>query len=194
MRNITSVLVSALLVACAADNSRYQDNVNLERPPEIPIDKQAAEQIAANKIEAPIRHHGKGLKSDVYRVEGSSTELTIKRGFDETWSLLNRAIQHNDLKVPDQDRSKGLYYVAYDSGIFGKAASFFDGDSNLPTYLLKVEPQGEETRVSASLVSKAEQIDQKSLKDGNANNASEDKSSELLELIYDTLHDSVKDE
>ncbi|MEQ1738333.1 MAG: outer membrane protein assembly factor BamC [Methyloglobulus sp.] len=193
MRSIKSVLVSALLVACAADNSRYQDNVNLERPPEIPIDKQAAEQIAANEIDAPIRHHGKGLKSDVYRAEGSSAELTIKRGFDEAWSLLNRAIQHNDLKVPDQDRSKGLYYVAYDSGIFGKAGSFFDDDSNLPTYLLKIEPQGEETRLSVSLVSKAE-IDRGSLKDGNANNSSEDKSSELLELIYDTLHDSVKDE
>ncbi|WP_411727475.1 outer membrane protein assembly factor BamC [Methyloglobulus sp.] len=195
MRIVTILLISLMLVACATTgNSRYQDNANLERPPELPIDKQAAEQMATNEIEPPKRRHGKGLGPDVYIVEGSPPELKIKRSFDETWSLLSRAIQHNDLKVTDQDRSKGFYYVAYNGGSFlSSATSLFDDVQNKSTYLLKVESQGEETRVTASLASKDEQGDSGSLKDGFAD-YSENKSSKLLELLYDTLHDNVKDE
>ena len=193
MRIIIHLLVPVLLVACGTtDNSRYQDNANLERPPELPIDKQAADQNAANETEAPKSRHGKGLKSDVYRAEDSATELTIKRNFDESWSLLHQAIQHNELKVPDQDRSKGFYYVAYNSGFFGKAASFFDDERNQPTYLLKVEPQGEETKVTASLATKDEQADSKN-QDAPVENP-EDQASKLLDLLFDTLHDNVKDQ
>lgn len=188
-------LVSIALMACATNDSRYQDNANLERPPEMPLDKQAAEQSAANELEPPKRRHGKGLKSDVYVVDGTSNELKIKRTFDEAWSLLNQAIQHNELKVTDQDRSKGLYYVAYDGGSFlSNATSLFDDGNSKPSYLLKVEPQGEETKVTVSLSSKNEQADSGSLKDGVADSSIEDKSTSLLELFYDTLHDSIKDE
>lgn len=187
-------LVFLLLSACGTtDNSRYKDNANLERPPELPIDKQAAEQIAANKIEAPKRHHGKGLRSDVYLVEGSPSELKIKRTFDEAWSLLHQAIQHNELKVTDQDRSKGFYYVAYKSGFFGKATSFFEDERNQPTYLLKVETKGEEASVIANLASKDEQSNQASPKNVGED-TSQDQSPKLIELLYDTLHDDVKDE
>jgi uncharacterized lipoprotein len=192
---IIILLVSLLLSACGTtDNSRYKDNANLERPPELPIDKQGAEQVAANELEAPKRRHGKGLKSDIYMNEGSTTQFKIKRSFDEVWSILNRAIQHNDLKVTDQDRSKGFYYVAYDSGFFGKATSFFDGErKNQPTYLLKVEAQGDETSVIASLASKDEQSNQASLKN-TGDDTAQDQSPKLIELLYDTLHDDLKDE
>jgi uncharacterized lipoprotein len=189
------VLAALCLVACASDNSRYHDNANLERPPEVPINKQAAEQTTANELEAPKRRHGKGLKSDVYMVEGSSAALQIKRGFDESWSLLHQAIQHHELKITDQDRSKGFYYIAYHGGgLLSGATSLFGDSSNLPTYLLKVEPQGEETRVTASLANKNEQVESGNLKAGASNNSSEDKSEKLLELLYDTLHDVVKSE
>ena len=195
IRIISSLPLILLLASCASDNSRYQDNANLERPPEVPINKQAAEQVAANELEAPKRRHGKGLKSDVYMLEGASAAFQIKRTFDESWSLLNQAIQHNELKVTDQDRSKGFYYIAYHGGGFlSGATSLFGDSSNLPTYLLKVEPQGEETRVTASFASKNEQTDPGNLKDGVADNASEDKSEKLLELLYGTLHDVVKSE
>jgi uncharacterized lipoprotein len=192
---MTILLVSLVLSACSStDSGRYQDNTNLERPPELPIDKQVAEQVAANEIEPPKRRHGKGLGPDVYIAEGSPQELKIKRSFDEAWSLLHQAIQHNDLKVTDQDRSKGSYYVAYNGGsFFSGAASLFGDGQDKSTYLLKVEPQGEETKVTASLASKDEQSDTGSLKDGNADYP-ENKSSKLLELLYDTLHDSVKSE
>jgi hypothetical protein len=190
------LLVSLLLLACGTtDNSRYKDNSNLERPPELPVNKQTDEQAAVNELETPVRRYGKGLKSDVYTTEGSPLELKIKRSFDEAWSLLSRAIEHNDLKVPDQDRSKGLYYVAYDGGgLFGSAASLLGGEKNQPTYMLKVEPQGEETQVTVSFASKDELNGADSLKDGVAGSSSEDQSEKLLELLYDTLHDDIKNE
>ena len=189
------LLVFLLLSACGTtDNSRYKDNANLEQPPELPIDKQGAEQVDVNKLEAPKRRHGKGLKSDIYMTEGSTTQFKIKRSFDEAWSILNRAIQHNDLKVTDQDRSKGFYYVAYNSGFFGKASTFFDGErKNQPTYLLKVEAQGDETSVIASLAGKDEQTNQASPKNAGGD-TSQDQSPKLMELLFDTLHDDLKDE
>jgi uncharacterized lipoprotein len=194
MRTTISILLLAVLLsACGTtDSSRYKDNAKLERPPELPIDKQGAEQVAANKLEAPVRRHGKGLKSDIYMIEGASSEFKIKRSFDEVWSILNRAIQHNDLKVTDQDRSKGFYYVAYDSSFFSKANSFFDGERNHPTYLLKVEAQGEETSVIASLATKDDQTNSANTK--NSGDTSKDQSPKLIELLYDTLHDDLKDE
>jgi uncharacterized lipoprotein len=195
MRILLTFWFCIFLVGCATEDSRYKDNANLERPPEIPIDKQAAGQNAANEIEQPVRRrHGKGLKSDVYIPEGSHSELKIKRSFDESWSLLNQVIQNNELKITDQDRSKGALYVSYDGGGLLSGASSFFGTGNKRTYLLMVEPQNEETRLTVSLAGKNEDTDSGNLKDGIANKPAEDNSAKLLELIYDTLHDSVKDE
>jgi len=188
------ILTAVLMVGCASENSRYKDNASLERPPAVPIDKQAAEQQAMNELETPVRRHGKGLKSDVYRVEGSSREIKLKRTYDETWSLLNQAIQHNELKINDQDRSKGAYYVAYGGGSMFGLTSLFAGNSNQPTYLIKIEPQDQETRVTVGLANTHEQSDSGKLKDGIADELTADKSENLLELLYDTLHDTVKDE
>lgn len=200
LKTISILLVTLIVSACGTtDNSRYKDNANLERPPELPIDKQAAEQITANEIDPPKKNHGKrrhkkGLGSDVYMVQDSPPELKVKRGFDETWLIVHHAIQHNELKVTDQDRSKGFYFVAYnDSGFFNKATSFLSKEAKPSTYLLKVEPQGEETRVTASLAGKDEQSNPLSLK-ADSGDDSEDKSSKLLDLLYETLHDVEKDE
>lgn len=189
------ILVAVLIAGCASENSRYKDNASLERPPEVPIDKQAAEQQAMNELETPVRRHGKGLKSDVYRVEGSSREIKLKRTYDETWSLLNQAIQHNELKINDQDRSKGTYYVVYGGGdLFGLSSLFPKNSIEQPTYLIKIEPQDQETKVTVGLANAHEQSDSGKLKDGIADESTADKSENLLELLYDTLHDTVKDE
>ncbi len=189
-----SIAFLTFIAGCASETSRYKDNSSLERPPEAPVNKEAAAQNATDDVEPPRRRHGKGLKSDVYQVEGSGAELKIKRTFDEAWSLINQAIQHNELKIRDQDRSKGTYYVAYgNSGLLG-IASVFSDDDRLPTYLLKVAAEDQEAKVTVSLASTHEQSDASRLKDGVAGESSEDKSEQLLELMFDTLHDTVKDE
>lgn len=192
-------LILMMLAACAGDNSRYKDNAKLERPPELPADKQAAEQQSSERIAAkeadadvPKKHHGKGLKSDIYKVEDSANQFRLKRTFDEAWSLLNRAIQQNELKVPDQDRSKGFYYVAYGNGFLMNTLSFLRDPVEQPTYLIKVEPLDEETHVTITFAK--EQGDLKSAKEGDEGSSTKDQSTQLFELLYDTLHDDVKDE
>ncbi len=200
MQLLTPLLLM-MLAACAGDNNRYKDNANLERPPELIVDKQAAEQqsreqIAAKEPDAdvPKKHHGKGLKSDIYKVEGSTNQFRLKRTFDEAWSLLNRAIQQNDLKVPDQDRSKGLYYAAYGNEFLMNTFSFLRDHGEQPTYLIKVEPLDEETQVTVTYANKDEQDDSVSAKVEDEDSSTEDQSTQLFELLFDTLHDDVKDE
>jgi uncharacterized lipoprotein len=191
-RLLIVLCVSMLLASCSSNDTRYHDNANLERPPEMPKDKQAADQIVANEVEKPLRRSGKGLKSDVYMIDGPPIELRLKRGFDESWSLINRAIQLNELKVPDQDRSKGLYYVEFSgAGFFSNAFSILGSDSDKATYELKVEPQNDETRVTVNRVGRKEDSDNGSLKDGFTESTPENKASNLLTLIYDSLHDQV---
>ncbi len=197
MINIKSAIVilcsACILVACAStEDSRYKDNRNLERPPEVVPEKLTAEQIEINERQAPKRKHGKGLGTDVYKVEDSGHELRIKRGFDEAWHFMSRAIQHNELKITDQDRSKGVFYVSFNGGGFlNSAAGFFSDSKDQTTYLLKVEDSDEETAVAVSLAAKDEQANANSAK--HSDNP-EDKSADLLDLLYDTLHDDIKDE
>ncbi len=186
------MLIIMTLTACAANDERYQDNASLERPPDLPAGSQMAEQAANAETDVPKLRRRKGLASDIYKVEGTGTEMKIKRSFDEAWSLLGQAIQLKDLKIPDQDRSKGNYYVYYDGGsLFGNYSLFKPGNDS--TYLLKVESQGEETKITASFATKEEQAGQDSVMAKNEERP-EDLSPQLLELLYDTLHDDVKDD
>ncbi len=192
MRQIVLIFVcTILLTSCSATNdSRYKNNATLERPPEIPIDKLAAEQRAANELESPKRRFRKGLHSDVYKVEGAVNELSIKRDYDESWSLLGQAILLRDLKIADQDRSKGNYYVVYDGGsIFGGYSPFSDDSKS--TYLLRLGSQNDETKVTVTYANKEEQSNSGSIKDTTVE-TSDDLSERLLELIFNTLQDDVK--
>lgn len=193
VKQLLFLLAVLLLSACGTTkDSRYRDNARLERPPEIPVDQQAAEQRAVNELEPQKRRHKKGLGSDIYKVEGSSRELGIKRGYDESWSLLGRAILLKDLKVADQDRSKGTYYVVYDGGsIFGGYSPF--SDESKSTYLLKVDSQGDETKVAVSFANKEDQTDSIKI-NSNDPDRPEDLSERLSDLLYETLHDDVKDD
>jgi NlpB/DapX lipoprotein len=187
-------LVIALSMGCASNDSRYRDNASLERPPELPVGTQKVEQETADEVNQPIRRHGKGLKSDVYMTETPPLELRLKRGFDESWSLLNRAIQLNELKVSDQDRSKGQLVVEFSgTGLFSGGFSLL-GSGDKVNYELKVESQNEETRIAINRAASKEDTDSASAKDGFSDTTPENKSGELLNLLYDTLHDKVQED
>jgi hypothetical protein len=191
--NIVIALAASILTACTStEDSRYKDTHNLETPPEVVIEKPMAEQQKVNELDAPKHRRHKGLGTDVYKDESSGQALKIKRSFDESWSLLGHAIQQNDIRVPDHDRSKGVYYVIYNgSGFLTDAVSFFKDNKSQATYLLKVEPTGDETSVVVSLASKDEQTDADRK---NVDKLDEDNSAKLVNLLYETLHDDVKDE
>lgn len=192
LKMIMLVAVS-LLTACTSSigDSRYKDTHDLERPPAVVTEKLTPEQQEASEREAPRRRHGKGLGSDVFMVDGTDRAFKFKRSFDEAWNFLNRAIQLKELKITDQDRSKGVFYVAYNgSGFLNNATSLFKDDKDQTIYLLKVEGSGDETSVVVGLASKDEQSNS-ATKDKSS---TEDASAKLVNLLYDTLHDDVKDE
>lgn len=195
MRNYQLLFLPFILIACSVGgDSHYRDNSALERPPNVVVDKNAGDTTSSEEqVVEPKKRHGKGLKSDVNKVENSEVKLRIKRPYDESWLLLGQALQLRELKIPDQDRSKGVYYVAFDgSGFLSQATSFFANDDHkAPTYLVKLIDEGEETEVSVVLANPEEQSN-KSASKGETN--SDDSSANLTEVLFDTLHDEVKEE
>jgi uncharacterized lipoprotein len=189
---IVAISVSLFLTACASnEHTRYQNNADLERPPEAPATKKA-DEAAANEISEPQpRRRGIGLKTDIYKSE-DSREFKIRRAYDEAWLLIHQAIQHNELKIADQDRSKGAFYVNYGGhSLLNLTSSLFQGHENEPTYLIKVEGQGNETSATVSLAKKEEQADSNYPKN-SAQKEESDRSEDLLDLLFDTLHDHIK--
>ncbi len=185
------LIVSVILTACGTGSEpRYKDNASLERPPEVPVDKTAAEHNPENEPEPPKRRYRKGLDSDVYKIDNTTNQLSIKRDLEESWSLVGQAIQLRDLKLSDQDRSKGNYYVVYDGGsLFGSYSPFTDDSKS--TYLIRLENDNSETKVSVSYANKEEQSATGSFKSG-ADDVPDDLSERLLELLFNTLRDDVK--
>ena len=189
-------MLGITLSGCMTNHeSRYRDNTALERPPTVKITKEDAEIAAANELEPVKRHHGKGLKSDVYKVEGSETRLRIKRSNEESWPLIRQAIQLHELKIADEDRSKGVFYVVYDGGgLFNQAASLFTSDEKKQTYFLKMEESLDgETELTVSMANNEEQADPAGSKDG-VDSSSQDGSGDLSDLLFDALYNEVKED
>lgn len=195
MRKLVPVLLTFVASACTfSGESRYRDNADLERPPTVAVDKKDAEMAATEQAETPKRRHGKGLKSDVYKVQDSEVRFRIKRLYDESWLLVNQALQLRELKIPDQDRSKGVYYVEFDgSGFLSQAASLFaSSDHKAATYLIKLTSEGDETEVVVGLANPEEQVNKYDNKDGS--DASKDSSDSLAQVLFDTLEEEIKEE
>lgn len=189
MKPIVFLMFSLLFAGCSTfKESRIQNTANLEKPPEMPIKANIEKQDTENIMTGDEKPHRKGLSSDVYLVEGSDTELKIKRNFDETWTLLGQAIRLNKLKVIEK-KHQGTYIVSYKSGGIFDGFNIF-GTNNDSTYACKVETLGDETKVTVNLANGNEKLDSGSLKDG-VSDYSYDSSSKLLELIYETLLNEV---
>lgn len=192
MENRIAILaLTTSLAACGTGGEpRYKDNGSLERPPEVPMHTTAAGQDAFNEPEPPKRRYRKGLDSDVYRVESAPHQMSIKRDFEESWSLVGQAIQLRDLKLADQDRSKGNFYVVYDGGsLLGRYSPFTDDLKS--TYLIRLENENNETKVSVSFAGKEEQSPTGGFKSG-IDDVPDDLSEKLLDLLFKTLRDDVK--
>jgi uncharacterized lipoprotein len=190
MKLIVALVCFLFLAGCSSTpkQSRLQSTESLEKPPEMAIKDPIKDDAKENAITGDEKPHRKGLNSDVYLVEGSNTELKIKRNLDEAWTLLGQAIRVNNLKSIAK-KNQGTYIVSYKSGgIFGEFNIF--GTSNDLTYACKVETLGNETKVSVKLVDGNEKLDSSTLKDG-ASDYSYDSSSKLLKLIYETLLNEV---
>jgi uncharacterized lipoprotein len=185
---VKSVLMIISLVSCGTGpDTRYRNTENLERPPIVTNSSPTREQRAVDDSSIPKKKSHTGLGSDVY--QNNSEQLNIKQSFGDAWNTLNRALKQSGLKITDHERDQGLYYVTHDTadktGFFAKMTSFLSDDAAI--YLLTVKQDGEETKVTVALANATEQS-------SAAAQPVADGAKDLLQLLFKTLRDDLKEE
>jgi uncharacterized lipoprotein len=189
---VKSLLLTGFLVSCGTtEESRYRNTESLERPPIVTKSSPAKEQRIVDNSSIPKKKDTTGLGSDVYL--SSALQLTIKQPFDEAWNTLSRALKQSGIKITDHERDKGLYYVTQDTAdrtsFFAKATAFLSDDPSI--YLLTVKQEGAETTVTATAANATEQSS--AAKDGTPPPSAEG-AEDLLQLLFQTLRDKLKEE
>ncbi|MCX7097594.1 MAG: outer membrane protein assembly factor BamC [Methylococcales bacterium] len=190
-KSIGPLLLAIALCSCSGTDERYKDTAALERPPVIIHNKQTGEPRIVDDSTIHKKRYEDGLGSDVYLTTSVPAQLKIKQAYDDAWSTLGLALKQSDLEVTDREHDKGLYYVSYDPD-----HSFFSGKKNELIYVLTVEDDGEETTISSALGSSSEQTS-KGRRDptqDTGDTSSVDGAEKLLQLLYETLHDKLKEE
>ena len=197
MQVIAKILLLSLgLVSCGiSEDSRYRDTAVLERPPELTVTKQAGELRINDNSTIPKKRDETGLGSDVSMTTTTPSQLIIKQPFDDAWSTLGLALKQSDIEITDREHDKGLYYVSYDPG-----SSFFSKKQNEEIYVLTLERDGDETKITATLGNAAEQTnsgshgEHRSPSSDNSATGSTDGAEKLLQSLYETIRDDLKEE
>ncbi|MDP2903209.1 MAG: outer membrane protein assembly factor BamC [Methylovulum sp.] len=192
-RSVKSLLVAIALVSCGAGkDARYKDTQMLERPPVLPVSKQSGEADCCDDAVIPKKRYKKGLGDDVYLTKSKPQQIKIKQAFDNAWLTLGLALKQSEIRITDQERDKGLYYVAYQpANIFGAISSLLKVEEKTVIYVLKAEADGGETKVSTMMASAMEQSSglEKSHYDDEASNDAED----LMYKVFETLQDDLEE-
>jgi uncharacterized lipoprotein len=191
---VKSLLLIGFLVSCGTtEQSRYRDTEALERPPVVAHSSPAKEQRVVDTSSIPKKKDSTGLGSDVY--QSTPLQLTIKQPFDEAWTTLGRALKQSGIKVTDHERDKGFYYVTQDTadrtGFFAKATAFLSDDPDPAIYLLTLKNDGAETAVTATVANATEQ---NSVTDDSAPPPSIEGAENLMQALFKTLRDTLKEE
>ncbi|MGZ8226170.1 MAG: outer membrane protein assembly factor BamC [Methylococcaceae bacterium] len=192
------LLIALTLASCGGGDSRYKDTQMLERPPVLAIERRLDQEIIEpDESVVPEKSDSLGLGSAVYLVETTPPQLKIKQSFDDAWRSLGLALKQSRIKITDHDRDKGLYYVYYyQKNLFENAAGLFQDEQEESrhdaNFLLKLEQDGAEINVTATSLN-AEQAGPIANQDGYDDSATTDVE-DLLQVLYEALHDDLKEE
>jgi uncharacterized lipoprotein len=197
MQVIAKILLLSLgLVSCGtSEDSRYRDTAMLERPPALVVSKQAGEPNITDNSTIPKKRNEKGLGSDVYMTTTSPPQLGIKQPFDDAWNTLGLALKQSKIEITDREHDKGLFYVIYDP-----ENSFFSTKHNEAIYVLTVEKDDAETKITAILGNAAEQSsagsrnEHRGLTKDNSATQPPNGAEKLLQSLYETIRDDLKEE
>lgn len=192
MKNISLYLLLALITACGVYKEPSPSPAySLERPPSFSGDNVAKESKENDKSSVSDKNFNKVLSNDVHRNEDNDQVLWIKRPVDEAWVLLGEAIRLNELEITGKNQKQGIYEVEYKGGsLFGGFTLFGSGTSS--KYLLKLEPQNNGIKLSVSKNEDDDKFDESILKDG-APEFSNDNSSKLADILFETLQKNISD-
>jgi uncharacterized lipoprotein len=179
-----------MLVACGGDDPRYRNTEMLERPPTLAIDKKAEALVVPDDSVVPKRKHTKGLQDDVYLVTENPPVMNIKQPFETAWNTLEQALKQSEIRIADQERDKGLYYVDYNPPtLIGAVSSWVTDKHKQVIYVLAVTQDGAETRVT---VTKAAPAEQSSALE-KVSDEPDDDAADLLRRLFETLRDDWTD-
>jgi uncharacterized lipoprotein len=190
---IKSLLLALLLVSCGADkDSRYRDISELERPPTLPssgsqsaasatTDQQPKETYAPDESRIEKKQGKKGLDDGVYLNDATPPQIKIKQPLDKAWNTVERGLKQSEIKITDHERDKAQYHVTYaPSSLF----SFMKIDPKT-VYLLTLKEESNETTVTVMLAPEP---------NSGTDNKDNDNTVQLIHLLFDTLHDDLREE
>ena len=197
MQVIAKILIKSLgLVSCGtSEDSRYRDTSMLERPPALGVLKQGTEPLMTDNSTIPKKKDETGLGAEVYMTTTTPSQLRIKQPFDDAWNTLDLALKQSEIEITDREHDKGLYYVTYDP-----EKSFFSNKHNEAIYVLTVENDGAETKITATLGNANEQSsagsrgEHRSPPKDNSATQPTDGAEKLLQSLYETIRDDLKEE
>ena len=197
MQVIAKILLLSLgLVSCGtSEDSRYRDTAMLERPPALAVSKPSGEPHITDNSTIPKKRDETGLGSDVYMTTTTPSQLRIKQPFDDAWNTLGLALKQSEIEITDREHDKGLYYVTYNP-----ENSFFGRKHNEAIYVLTVENDGAETTITATLGNVNEQSsagsrgEHRSPPKDNSATQPTDGAEKLLQSLYETIRDDLKEE
>ncbi|WP_019866346.1 outer membrane protein assembly factor BamC [Methylovulum miyakonense] len=191
MKIVRSFLLALALTACGGDDPRYRNTEMLERPPVL-VTHASPTDAAILEDDSVItkKKHKKGLEDDVYLTASKPPAINIKQTFGEAWNTLKLALTQSEIKITDEEKDKGLYFVSYNpKSLFGVVNSLLSKEEKQVIYVLTVEPNGQETRVSIKKASASEQSS--SLESNNIDREADDDAEALLYQLFETLRDDL---
>ncbi len=176
--------VAAVLAGCGSSDERYRDTQILERPPLLPIPKhEAALACCADEPVLPKASVTQGLGDAVSMVASKPVTLKIKQPFGTAWNNIGLALAQSEIKITDQERAQGIYYVAYQpASLFG---GWLTASAKEVVYQVIVRPEGNETWVSAKPADTTEPQFESDLEEARAD------AEDLLYRLYETLRDDL---
>jgi len=190
---IITPFITALVSCSSANDNRYRNTELLERPPTLAITKKVtnAVECCEDTSSVPKTKAKKGLGDDVKLISSKPMQIKLNQPIETAWNSIGLALKQREIKITDQEREKGFYYVAY------RPASLFSGLFNKLSkesiYLLTLSTEGNETIVLAKQGNATEQnsaLTHFASDDDEARSDAED----LLQQLYETLRDDLKDE
>lgn len=195
LRAIKVFLLTLTVTACSSSgDNRYRDTELLERPPILDVEKQPGyEETEVDDSVVPKKPHKKGLGDDVYLIASKPPQLKIKQPLKTAWHTLGLALKQSEIKITDQEQDNGLYYVAYSPKTLLDVMPFSSHEAKETIFMLKLTADGEETKITSSIASAAEQ----SSLFANTDPDDEDNridAEDLLMLVFKTLRDDLTEE
>jgi uncharacterized lipoprotein len=189
--NYLILLLVIFLASCAKpDESRHKALDILEKPPTVVSDNTATQSLPEDPSTTTEKENVNGLGEDIFLSTSKPPELIIKRPAEVAWTLVGKALKKGDIKITDQERNKGLYYISYDpGGFFGKLTSFITDPTNSEPYLIRLIDEGEKTKIVANQIY-APDSSEVSGKEA-AKNKPVDESGQLLKDLYEALQKNM---